>query len=245
MLVFQPHFDYPIESPLEILFENQDLIAIDKPSGFHVHPPEDPQHRTSKDFVILYKIRDQISQKVYPIHRLDVGTSGVLLFAKNSEAASQISKLWTTSPPLKKYLALVRGEFPNAHTCETPLLSDSSDQMLEALTDFRCLSRTELKNTNIGKRYPHSRYSLIEAFPRTGRYHQIRRHLNRLSHPLIGDRYHGDSHHNRYFREVLGIPGLCLRAMALEFQISETQRLSIQVTRQPDRWKKIENLFSI
>lgn len=243
--MFQPHFDFPIETPLEILFENQDLIAIDKPSGFHVHPPEDPQHRTSKDFVILYKLRDQLQTKVYPIHRLDVGTSGVLLFAKNSEAASRVSKLWTDQPPLKKYLALVRGEFPDTHTCEIPLLSDSSDQMLEAVTDFKALARTELKNTNIGKRYPNSRYSLIEAFPKTGRYHQIRRHLNRLSHPLIGDRYHGDSHHNRYFREVLGIPGLCLRAVSLEFSSLENQRTIVAVQGHPDRWIKIQNLFSV
>jgi tRNA pseudouridine65 synthase len=243
--VFKPHFDDPIETPLQILFETQDLIAIDKPSGFHVHPLENPQHRTSKDFVILYKLRDQLQTKVYPIHRLDVGTSGVLLFAKNPEAASRVSKLWTSNPPIKKYLALVRGDFPEALTCHIPLLSDSSDQMLEALTEFKCLHRIELKNTHIGKRYPHSRYSLVEAFPQTGRYHQIRRHLNRLSYPLIGDRYHGDSHHNRYFREVLGIPGLCLRAISLDVSLAENQRTTISVRSHPDRWLKIQSLFSV
>lgn len=243
--MFQPFFDFPPETPLQVLFETQNLVSIDKPSGFHVHPPEDPQHRTSKDFVILYKLRDQIHQKVFPIHRLDVGTSGVLLFAKNSETASQVSKLWSSHPPVKKYLALVRGSFPDFCRCEIPLQSDSSDQMLDAITTFRCLGRIELKNTHIGKRYPDSRYSLVEASPQTGRYHQIRRHLNRLSHPLIGDRYHGDSHHNRYFREVLALPGLCLRALSLEFKFHESERTLISVLDHPPRWNRILNMFSI
>jgi tRNA pseudouridine65 synthase len=95
----------------------------------------------------------------------------------------------------------------------------------------------------VGTRHATSRYSWLEVEPRTGRFHQIRRHMNRISHPVIGDASHGDSRHNRFFRETLGISGLCLRAISLQVFDAEDKPLLFKAG--PSRqWEKIQGLWS-
>lgn len=228
---------------MEILFRDEHFIAVNKPSGFHVHPHESPQHRVSKDKVCLYVVRDMIGQYVYPVHRLDAGTSGVLLFALSSPAASTLCKLFTERTPQKTYHAVVRGFVKEQDEINLPLELDSTGDLVDAKTSYKRLGTIEFP-VAVGKKFPTARYSWIEAKPHTGRYHQIRRHFNRISHPLLGDAVHGDSHHNRFFRNEVGIAGLCLKALSLEFRHPWTgENLKVSAP-SCHKWEKIEELFN-
>ena len=202
--------------PLSILLHDEDLVCILKPAGFHVHQPERPRRRVATNIVCLAKLRDQIGAHVHPVHRLDVATSGALLFALTKDAASQMGQAFRHGRILKTYYAIVRGHPPDAGEIDEPLRSDSSDEMLAARTTFETLARAELPAL-IGRRRLPARYALVRARPETGRFHQIRRHFARKAHPLIGDAAHGDSYHNRFFREELGVRGLMLQARGLKF----------------------------
>lgn len=227
---------------MKLLYQDEHFIAVDKPSGFHVHPHEEARHRVSRDKICLYHVRKMMKQHVYPVHRLDAGTSGVLLFALSSEAASKICKLFNDRETRKTYQAVVRGYTPLSGRIDVPLQSDSSEEMLEAETLFKRLATVEF-DTQVGKKFSTAQYSLVQVKPTTGRFHQIRRHFNRISHPLLGDAYHGDSRHNRFFREQLKIEGLCLKAVQLEFKHPWSQEwLSIEAPA-CEKWKKIHHLF--
>lgn len=214
-------------------------MAIDKPSGYHVHPHETEQHRVSRDLICLYLLRKKMKQWVYPVHRLDVSTSGVLLFALNSATASKMCELFAKQQTKKIYKAVVRGFTLAEDLIDHDLESDSSKEMLSAKTAYKCLAQIELPFA-VGKKHKTSRYSLLQIEPLTGRFHQIRRHFNRISHPLIGDATHGDSRHNIFFREQLGITGLCLKAESLQFIHPWTQEQLIITA--PDQFNKPENL---
>lgn len=212
---------------LEILFQNDNYVFVSKPRGHHVVPHEDPTHRVHHSKVCLYSLRDQIDRYLFPIHRLDVATTGVLGFALTSAAAAAFQKNLQQGSIQKEYLALVRGwpfENPGSFitsdqwiTIDIPLESDSSSALLPSQTQFQVLERFSIP-AKIGKKnHDQARYSIVRAKPLTGRFHQIRRHFNRKSWPIIGDVSHGDSHHNRYFRETLGVNGLMLHAERICF----------------------------
>jgi tRNA pseudouridine65 synthase len=230
-------------NPIKLLYQDEHIFAVQKPSGFHVHPHEQVQHRVSRDKIVLYHVRRMMRRHVFPVHRLDAGTSGVLVFALSSEAASKMCQLFANRETQKTYHAVVRGYVQEQGSIEIPLESDSSGELLDAKTTFRCLKTIELPYP-VGKKFPTARYSLVEAQPHSGRFHQIRRHFNRISHPLIGDAVHGDSHHNRFFRTHLEIEGLCLKALRLEFFHPWNQKkISITAETCP-KWSRIESLFS-
>ena len=206
--------------PLTILYRDDDLVAVHKPAGLLVH-------RTSIDarepLFLLQMLRDQIGSRVHPVHRLDKGTSGIIVFALHAEAARRLAEAFLADEVAKLYLAIVRGHAPAEVDVDYPL-RDISDRFSRrktlrsrpAFTHVRCLSRIELA-TAVG-RYPTARYSLVECRPRSGRRHQIRRHLKHLRHPVIGDANYGDGAHNRFFRDTLGIAGLLLAATGLRLQ---------------------------
>lgn len=228
---------------IRIVFEDGDYIAIDKPPGFHVHPPENSQWKVARELICLYRLRKYLGAYVYPIHRLDAATGGVVLFGKHPEAAGKIQKLIQQQQIIKKYLAVARGFCLDAGFIDKPLLSDSSDQWLASQTKFETLARVELPFA-VGKKHSTSRYSLVFVEPKTGRYHQIRRHFNSESHPLIGDIKHGDSHHNRFFREQLKISGLLLHSFELCFDHPYTQSEVKITTPWSERWNKVFELFN-
>jgi tRNA pseudouridine65 synthase len=224
-----------------ILFQNENLIAIQKPSGFHVHRPERSPEKVPRHKIILGQLRDQIGKHLYPLHRLDAGTSGVLVFALNPETASAVGQMFQRQEIEKTYWTVVRGYLPDEGRVDIPLESDSSSALLEASTEYRTLHRLELP-TPVGSRHATARYSWLEVRPKTGRFHQIRRHMNRISHPVVGDATHGDSKHNRFFRETLGIKGLCLRAMEMKFAYQgESFVFSAGFSAQ---WLQIQKLFA-
>ncbi|MEZ0392626.1 MAG: pseudouridine synthase [Pseudobdellovibrionaceae bacterium] len=226
-----------------ILYQDDHIIAIDKPSGFHVHPPESKPEKVPRHKIVLHQLRDQIGQKIYPLHRLDAATSGVLLFALNSEVASFYGKLFQSRGIEKTYWAVVRGFVPDEGEISLELELDSTGELVPAKTLFRTLRRMELDEV-VGNRNLKARYSWLEVSPQTGRFHQIRRHMNRISHPVVGDSTHGDSKHNQFFREKLEISGLCLRAVQVRLPMpSRADEVLAIDARESWKWKKIERLF--
>jgi len=194
-----------------ILYEDAEFIAIHKPSGILVH-----RTRISEDTVfVLQLLRDQVGYHIFPVHRLDRMTSGVLVFGKTKEAAGRLSKLFREQQIEKTYLAVVRGHLPAMGTIDYALARSPDHQKQPALTDYRMLDQTEIPHAI--SRYPTSRYSLVEVMPKSGRFHQIRKHFAHLRHPVIGDRPHGDCKHNKYLREKLGIRTMLLHAQSFSF----------------------------
>lgn len=205
-------------SDFAILFQDDVLCAIAKPSGMLVH-----RTPISTDRVFVAdRLREQIGRRVWPAHRLDRATSGVLLFALSAAAAGSLGRQFETGAVEKRYLALVRGWLPDQGEIDRPLRDGrgSSARERDALTRFRCLGRAELAVAVA----PHAsaRYSLAEIRPATGRTHQIRRHLNHIAHPIVGDVNHGDRHHNRLFRDRYDCHRLLLHASSLGVRHPET-----------------------
>jgi tRNA pseudouridine65 synthase len=183
---------------------------VDKPAGLAVHRGA-ARDRT----VALQLVRDHVGQHVHAVHRLDRATSGVLLFALDPDTARRMQEQFEAGGVEKRYLVLVRGIPPEAGVIDHPIPRDEDGPRVPAVTEFRRLAVFE-------------RYALVEARPRTGRRHQIRRHFKHLSHPLIGDVRYGKGEHNRLFRERFGLHRLALHALELAFDHPETgERLRI------------------
>ncbi|MBV8657776.1 MAG: pseudouridine synthase [Burkholderiales bacterium] len=200
---------------LDILYRDADVVAVHKPSNLLVHRSEIDRHETR---FALQMARDQLGQRVYSVHRLDKGTSGVLLFGLTPDAARAMSTQFELGQVSKRYVAIVRG-WPEAEgVIDHPLTRQRDDYertlatevapAQDALTRFRRLATIELPYSV--DRYPSSRYALVELDPVTGRRHQIRRHMKHLSHPIIGDATYGKGRHNRLFTELFGSQRLLL-----------------------------------
>ena len=204
---------------LEILYQDDHIVAINKPNGLLVHRTyiAEPDAQFA-----LQLLRDQIGKRVSPIHRLDRKTSGVLMFALNSETVKLVQQQIENQSVTKKYMAIVRGWFPKSVEVDYALTNDR-DKTQEAITHFKLLEKTEV-DVPFGK-HKTSRYSLIEAHPKTGRQHQIRKHLNHLRHPIIGDRPHGCNKQNRFFKERWEMDTMMLHAETFicEHPISKEQ----------------------
>ncbi|MBM3115028.1 pseudouridine synthase [Jeongeupia naejangsanensis] len=202
------------------LYRDDALIAVHKPSGLLVHRSMIDRHETRFAMQI---VRDQIGRRVYPVHRLDKGTSGTLMFALDPDTAKLLTAAFETRAIEKDYLAVVRGWLPEAGTVDHPLtrLVDayefageaSATDAQDAVTDYRRLATIELPVAI--DRYPTSRYSLAALAPLTGRRHQLRRHLKHLSHPIIGDATYGKGRHNRMFAERFGVGRMLLACTGL------------------------------
>jgi tRNA pseudouridine65 synthase len=205
---------------LRVLYQDSAIVVIDKPAGFHVHPPEDAKHKIANSVNCLYLLSHQINAYLYPVHRLDRATSGVLVFALRSEVATALSRLFSERLIEKTYFAVVRGWIePGLSKVDHPLKEfNQSGEAIprESVTYYESLAHVELP-TPVGK-FPTARYSLVRISPETGRMHQIRRHFAHLSHPLIGDTLYGDTPHNRFFREKFGVHQLYLKAFSLKFE---------------------------
>lgn len=205
----------------EILYQDNDLIAINKPSGWLVHRSWLDKYET---VVVMQTLRDQIGQHVFPVHRLDRPTSGVLLFALSSEIARLMSEQFATKQIEKTYHAIVRGYVEGEATIDYPLVeeldkiadkfSDSNKPAQDAVTTYRGISKIEVP-IKVGK-FDTARYSFVELKPKTGRKHQLRRHMKHIFHPILGDSKHGDLHQNRAFAEFFSIKRLMLHASKLQ-----------------------------
>jgi tRNA pseudouridine65 synthase len=210
------------EYKLEILYKDDYMVAINKPSGLLVH--KSPIDKNEIYFA-MKMLRDQIEQWVYPVHRLDKPTSGVLLFALDSHTAKLLSEQFKEHTIQKSYIAVVRGYIEENGIIDYPLsvkLDKIADrdakkapkEPQEAVTLYKKLGTVEV-DFAVG-RYAKSRYSLVELKPQTGRKHQLRRHMKHLSHHMLGDTKYGRGEHNKMIRKEFGVHRLLLHATKLE-----------------------------
>lgn len=208
-------------APLPILYLDDHLIAVDKPAGLLVHRTILDRRETIS---ALQLVRNQVGRHVYPVHRLDRPTSGVLLFAFSPETARAVATEFAERRVEKTYLAVVRGYLDESGVIDHPLADEDDAGRMglarEAVTEYRRIAGVELP-VPVG-RYPASRYSLVELRPRTGRRHQLRRHLKHLMHPIIGDTRYGEGRHNRMFRDRFGCHRMLLAAVELTLNHPET-----------------------
>lgn len=230
---------------LEILYRDDELIAINKPAGMLVHRSWLDKHETQ---FAMQTLRNQIGQHVFPVHRLDRPTSGVLLFALNSKMARLMSEQFEQHQLEKGYLAVVRGYLLDKGEIDYPLkvildkIADKFSQPKEAqqaVTFYQNLASVEMPYP-AGK-HQTARYSLVELLPKTGRKHQLRRHMKHLFHPIMGDTKYGDLHQNRTLTEKTGCDRLMLHSHFLKFTHPKTAQ-KIEIFAPLD--KQWQNLFA-
>lgn len=255
---------------LKILYQDNFCIAVNKPAGMLVHRSFLDPH--AHEFV-MQTLRNQIGQHVFPVHRLDRPTSGVLLFGLNSKSAKLLSQQFDLSQKAKghqvqkTYLAIVRGylqiEGKNSGEIDYPL-----KVILDKIADKHTINNLENPENNENtlveyqsaitswqtlatteqpfsarSRYLTSRFSLVQLQPTTGRKHQLRRHMKHVFHPIIGDTSYGDHHQNRAIREHFDVHRLMLHAFKLRFYSLENGEV-IEVTAPWDKdWQKLLTAF--
>ncbi len=208
-------------NPLTELYRDAQLLVVHKPAGLLVHRSPIDRHET--EFALQYARALNGGEHVYPMHRLDRPTSGVLVFARDPEAARQLGLQMMAGEVTKTYLAVVRGWPPEQGVIDHALKEEPEDRRLkgqdqpvrDALTYYRRLATTEIPVAV--ETYPTSRYAVVELEPKTGRKHQLRRHMKHISHPIIGDANHGRGRHNRYFAKRFGEGRLLLAATCIAF----------------------------
>ena len=207
---------------MEFIYQDDYFVAINKPAGLLVHRSPIDKHETR---FALQMVRNSLGQRVYPIHRLDKPTSGVLMFALSQEMAREAMPLFAERQVKKTYTAIVRGYTDESGVIDYPLreeldkmtdaLAQQDKPAQEAVTGYQRLGTVELP-LPVG-RYATARYSLLDVTPHTGRKHQIRRHMKHLFHPVVGDTTHGDGNHNKLFREQFDVRRLMLHAREMSF----------------------------
>lgn len=196
---------------LRVLHLDERVCAVAKPSGLMVH-----RSGISTDRVFVADLlRERLGRRVWTVHRLDRATSGILIVALDRQAAAELGRQFEAGAVEKHYLAVVRG-WPEDHGRIEKPLTASRGRVQEAETRYRCLATTELPVAV--PPHPTARYSLLDIQPLSGRMHQIRRHLNHIAHPIVGDVNHGDRRHNRLFRARFGSHRLLLHAYAISFE---------------------------
>lgn len=229
---------------LKILYQDEFLVAIDKPAGLFVHRSFMDKHEV---FFALQLLRDQIGQYVYPLHRLDRPTSGVLLFALDENTARLMGEQFSQRELQKTYFALTRGHLIGDGIVEHPLkekLDKLGDKHVsqdkepqQAKTHYQSICQASLPIA-LGK-YPSVRYSLVKLTPQTGRRHQIRRHLAHLRYPIIGDINYGDNKQNPFFYHHFGFKRLMLFAQSLTFNHPVSGKIITINAEFDQQWQKV------
>lgn len=203
---------------LHLVYRDDHCVVVNKPSGMIVHRGwADDEHDA------LRTVRDLIGAQVYPVHRLDRGTSGALLFALHVEAARFYGAAFAASAHggeaaiSKVYWALTRGHPPEQGCIDHPVPKAPGEARVPAVTEYKRLGTS-------------GRYALVECRPKTGRLHQIRRHMKHLSCPLIGDVRYGKGEHNRLFRDKYALDRLALHALSLTVPaFGESRSLQVHI----------------
>lgn len=225
---------------LPVLYESADLVAINKPHGLLVH--RSPIASDAREFAVQL-LRDQLGQRVYPVHRLDRKTGGVLLFALNEAMNVTMQGQFAEGKVSKTYLAIVRGYTDDTQEIDYPLRRDDG-VFQEAFTVLRTLQRTEVP-LPFGK-HATSRYSLVELTPTTGRMHQLRKHMAHILHPIIGDRPHGCNKQNKLFLDHFAMNTMLLHAYRMAFEHPVTaEPITISAPWQAEFERMLRTLFSI
>lgn len=218
---------------IAVLYEDDHCLVVTKPSNLIVHHSH--YARNIEEDSLVQLMTEQLGYTVYPVHRLDRKTSGVLLFSKDREKVSAFQSLFGNGGVTKKYLALLRGHLPESGVIDSPVKNDRGNYK-EALTHYHTLKHYILKIPVVP--YDTARYSMVQLIPQTGRMHQLRIHANKISHPIINDPKYGNRHHNHMFEEKLEIRELFLHAESLEFTHPFTNERILIKAELPHFWRK-------
>lgn len=210
----------------EIIYQDDFVVAINKPHGLLVHRSEIASD--ASEFAVQI-VRDYLGKKVFPVHRLDRKTAGVLLFALDAKTNSMMQQQFANNLVEKKYLAIVRGFTDDSGEINYSLINENGLEQ-QALTLYKTLARAEIDLPF--QKHQASRYSLVEISPKTGRMHQIRKHFAHILHPIIGDRPHGCNKQNKLFKEKFGMTTMLLLARELSF-IHPVKHEMIVITAKP------------
>lgn len=235
----------------DIIFLDDSLVAINKPAGLLVHPSflDNAETQTA-----MKQVRNLLGKWVYPVHRLDKPTSGILVFALSSETARLLTAAFTERSVSKEYIAVVRGHTKESETIDYPLPeiwdkmtdreSSKDKPAQQAITSYERVATAELPFAV--RPHPTARYSLLRVMPKTGRNRQIRRHLKHIFHPIVGDHKHGDNAHNRLFAEQLGCHILLLHASQISFAHPVSgQQLSLRAPISPEFSAVLQRVFGL
>ncbi len=222
---------------IPILYQDEHFIIINKPARILVHPSFYARNIEGPSLVEL--LEEQLEKKYHPVHRLDHKTTGVLLFTQASEMVATLQKMLEENEIQKEYWALLRGFTPSKGIIDSPVKSASSGNYKAALTHFETVHSVTVPIPV--QPYDQSRYSLVKFFPKTGRMHQLRKHANKIAHPIIGDYKYGNRHHNSMFASELGINEMFLHAHSLTLRHPVTRQELIVKAPLPDFWIKLAN----
>ena len=224
---------------LEILYRDEHLIAINKPSGLLVHKSF---YSGEADTYAIQELRKQIGQKVYPVHRLDRKTSGVLLFTLDKETLRMMSTQFENKQVEKKYIAILRGWTKEEETIDYDLVNENEITQ-NAITYYRRLQTSEIDLPFL--KYQTSRYCLVEAIPETGRFHQLRKHFKHILHPILGCRKHGCNKQNKLWLQTFDINKMTLHAHQLTFNHPfSNERITVNATIDDD-FKKVGDILKL
>jgi tRNA pseudouridine65 synthase len=227
------------QKAIEVLYEDEYILAVNKPNNVLIHYSH--YARNIKGATLIDLLERQFNKRFFPLHRLDRKTSGVIILAKEKEFISLFQELFFLDQIEKTYLGIVRGFSPAEGTIDSPVKNPDTKVYKEALTHYKTLASVTLDIPV--HPYSQSRYSLIELKPKTGRMHQLRIHLNKISHPLVGDYKYGDRFHNRMYEEHFDCHNLFLHASTIEF-IHPHTKAGIKI-KAPinENWKKVMKQF--
>ena len=230
----------PSITAIEIIFEDKYLLVVNKPNNFIIH--ESHYARNIRETTLLQFLEQQLGYPVYPAHRLDRKTSGIILLLKDKQYVAQFQALFTDNSIHKTYYAIVRGFSPEAGMIDSPVKNDDTGVYKDALTNYESVTTIELDIPV--HPYSSSRYSLIKLMPQTGRMHQLRKHMNKVNHPIVGDYKYGDRFHNRMFETEFNCEYMFLHAYSILFTHPITD-VKLELTAQfPSDWQQIFKKFN-
>ncbi|MFD1293941.1 pseudouridine synthase [Lutibacter holmesii] len=224
---------------VEIIFEDETIVVVNKPNNVLIH--NSYYARNIKDATILDVLQNQLGFPLYPVHRLDRKTSGVLLLAKQKENVAIFQELFNSNKIEKTYVGIVRGFVEESKLINSPVKNPDTQVYKNAETLCKPMQKVVL-NIPVHP-YETSRYSLVELKPATGRMHQLRIHMNKISHPLVGDYKYGDRFHNRMFENEFDCNNLFLHAISLKFQHPITQQKIELTAKLPNDWNFVMKKF--
>ena len=237
-------FDISTSPPdLQVCYLDDAMVVVDKPAGMLVHRSGIDARET---VFLMQTLRDQLGQHVFPVHRLDKPTSGLVIFALSSEVARELSLLFERGTVDKSYLAFVRGHAPPSVSIDHPLrdeVDSKGRKIKEGVVREASTELTTLASWTVPEpvdRYPEARYSKVQLKPITGRYRQLRRHMKHISHPILGDVRYGKGTHNRFVEDRVGIKRLWLHACSLTFSHPKSQEIVTIQSAMPSDFNQME-----
>ena len=226
---------------LEIIYQDNYCLLVTKPNNVLVHHAHHSRNKIEEESLIQL-IENQFGKRYYPIHRLDRKTSGIILLASKREYVASFQALFTNNEIQKIYYGVVRGFSQDNKIINSPVKGRDALVYREAETQLNCLDKIEL-NIPV-KPYDSSRYSLVELKPKTGRMHQLRIHMNKVSTPLINDAKYGDKNHDLMYAKEFGWKNLFLHAGSLEFIHPFTNKKLILKSSFSEDWIQLFQEFS-